>query len=130
VNGSFNPNIAGVGTHGVSYIIVDEDGCVGSAAQCTTIDLNVGGEEGIAIERGVSIFPNPSRGEFTLSLDLKGLVSVQVFDAQGRLVHTEAFNAQSGTTNKTLDLSNMAKGTYLLKVNNSGAALTELLVIE
>ena len=130
IGNTFNPSVAGVGTHGISYVVVDEDGCVGSAALCTTIDPNVGGEEGMAVEGGVRIFPNPSRGQFTLGLDLNGLVSLQVYDARGALVHSEVFTAQGTGSHRSLDLSRLAKGSYTLLVRNNGGAVNQTVVLE
>lgn len=127
---SFNPNTAGVGTHGISYVYVDTAGCVSSFALCTEVMLNVGIGGGNMAPGGVLVYPNPNRGQFTLEVDLVGLVSLQVYDAGGRLAHSEVFQATGTKTIRNLDLSGRAKGTYTLQVRNDGGVVTQMVVVE
>jgi hypothetical protein len=74
--------------------------------------------------------PSRSRGQFTLELELSGLVSIQVFEARGALVHNEVFTATGTRTQYTLDLSTFAKGSYTLQVQNDGGAVSQTMVVE
>ena len=128
---TFDPALAGVGTHTIMYVYVDEDGCVNSAGLCTTVELGVAMQEGSeSIDGGVRVFPNPNHGQFTVELELQGLVSMQVFDATGRLIHNEVFQAVGAKTLRTLDLSSEAKGAYTVKVQNNGGTVTQTVVVE
>jgi sugar lactone lactonase YvrE len=80
--------------------------------------------------RPISVFPNPSRGQFTMELELSGLVSIQVFDARGALVHSEAFTASGARSQRSMDLSALAKGSYTLQVQNSGGVVSQQVVVE
>jgi len=78
----------------------------------------------------VSIFPNPNRGQFTVELELTGLVGMQVFDARGALVHNEVFTASGIRTQRTLDLSTLAKGSYTLLLEHDGQRISQTVVVE
>ncbi len=76
------------------------------------------------------VAPNPNHGQFTVELELSGLASLQVFDARGRQVHNEVFQANGSKTQRTLDLSGLAKGGYTVQVWNAGAVVTQQVIVE
>jgi hypothetical protein len=125
VSGStFDPAAAGLGQHSISYSFADSAGCISAAAQCTEVNLNVGLGGAEALAGGVRVFPNPNSGHFSVELELEGLVSMQVFDAAGRMVHQEVFRSTGGRTTRPLDLSRSAKGSYTLQVQHAGDSIT------
>jgi hypothetical protein len=131
VTGStFSPAVAGEGIHSIQYVTVDNDGCVNSAGLCTSVSLGMGLEPGGNAPGGVRVFPNPNRGQFTVELELAGLVGLQVFDARGALVHNEVFTASGSRTQRTLDLSAFAKGSYTLLVEHDGQRVSQAVVVE
>ena len=127
---SFDPAAAGVGTHSVTYTYVDGNSCINTAGQCTEVTLNTATGGSHMSQGGVHIFPNPANGLFNLELDLQGLVSVQVFDATGRLAHSEVFQSNAPPTLRTLNLAGVAKGSYTLQVGNNGGTVTQQVVID
>ena len=131
VSGSnFDPAAAGVGTHGIIYTYVDTSGCVNSYAQCTEVTLNVSSGGSEMGTDGVRVFPNPNRGQFTVELDLTGLVGLQVYDARGALVYSEVFTASGSRSQRSLDLSSLAQGNYTLQVQHEGQRITQTVVVE
>lgn len=60
---------------------------------------------------GIALFPNPSNGNVTLRVAEAGLHRVEVIDAAGQLVGTSTVIGTS-----TLDLSDLAKGLYSVRV--------------
>jgi hypothetical protein len=131
VTGStFSPAVAGEGTHGIIYTYVDDNGCVNSYSLCTSVSLGMGLDPGGNAPGGVRVFPNPNRGQFTVELELTGLVGMQVFDARGALVHNEVFTASGSRTQRTLDLSAFAKGSYTLLVEHDGQRVSQTVVVE
>jgi len=74
----------------------------------------------------LSIFPNPNNGMFTISLkDLnKSNCSVTVYDELGQQVYAENL-----TGTKTIDLTNLAKGIYSVKVEIDGKQVVKKLAI-
>ncbi|RTQ50659.1 T9SS type A sorting domain-containing protein [Hymenobacter gummosus] len=72
--------------------------------------------------QGVSVFPNPSTGEFQLNVDngVRGTLSVQVTDAVGRVVLTKELNKGAGMLQDRLDLSKLSRGMYQLHLSLPG----------
>jgi hypothetical protein len=127
---TFNPAAAGIGTHSIIYTYVDQNNCINSTGLCTSVSLGMGLEPGGMLSGGVKVFPNPNRGQFTVELELSGLGSLQVFDARGALVQNEVFTASGSRTQRTLDLSAFAKGSYTLRVEHNGQRVTQAVVVE
>jgi hypothetical protein len=75
----------------------------------------------------LSVFPNPSQGQFHLSFGGKPITQVSVFDATGRLVHRE--QGQFWEQHQ-LDLSGLPTGLYWLRAEQEGQMLTQKLIIE
>ncbi|MBC7449347.1 MAG: T9SS type A sorting domain-containing protein, partial [Hymenobacteraceae bacterium] len=73
-----------------------------------------------AFAQGVGVFPNPSTGVFHVSLDHAGTrtYALRVTDLTGRVVRTQQVRA-AGHADAALDLSALARGTYVLHVTDS-----------
>lgn len=81
------------------------------------------GVKGESIADAISVFPNPSAGEFIVEgADMK---SIEVYSAQGVLVNYQVANAAS----TTIDLTGMAKGYYLAKIETTEGTVVKKLVI-
>jgi len=77
-----------------------------------------------------AIFPNPTSGEVTvLFSEIEASVAqVYLYDLSGKEIMHQTFEK---TTQGKLDLSNLKKGSYLIKVSVDGAPIkTNLLVVE
>ncbi|MCB0642539.1 MAG: T9SS type A sorting domain-containing protein, partial [Phaeodactylibacter sp.] len=76
-------------------------------------------------EAALAVSPNPSKGQFTVSLELQSnaVVPVTVYDLLGRPVHSEKQELQAGSHQLNLNLEQLPAGTYLLQV---GAASTRI----
>jgi len=127
---TFDPATAGVGTHGITYAFVDDSGCVNTSSLCTTVAVGMGIGDPSSMAGTVRVYPNPNRGQFSVEMDLNGLVSIQVVDTRGRLIHSEVFQGSGLKTTSILDLSSEAKGTYIVQVQNDGGTVTQSVVIE
>jgi hypothetical protein len=133
VSGStFSPTTAGLGTHGVSYAVVNGSGCIGVSALCTTVDLTTGGGSGIGVDNGgsgVEIYPNPANGLYNVMLEqMEGIVTAKVYDAQGREVWANAIVANGTRSQHSIDLSTQAKGIYTLQLQTTQGTITRKLV--
>ncbi len=91
-------------------------------ATVTNLCSTVGEEEGPGPDPGVSIFPNPSEGRFSVS---GAVLRLDVFDVFGRLVYS------SGGPNGPveLDLSSRPKGVYLCRGISGGGLFTRKLIV-
>lgn len=91
---------------------------------------NVGVAEPLPLKPQLRVFPNPGTGAFMLEFTLSGKVDLRVFDVTGRQVHNEVLQGNSSKTQRTLDLSQLAKGGYSVQVGNAGAMVTQQVIIE
>lgn len=62
--------------------------------------------------RKISLFPNPTKEYLTVD-NLDSGMKVEIYDIQGKKIKYHKVN------NDTLDVSNLSKGTYLIKIENS-----------
>jgi photosystem II stability/assembly factor-like uncharacterized protein len=85
----------------------------------------------VVLQRGLSVFPNPSAdGQFTVKLasGLSSEAQVTVFDALGRAVYSRA--AKAATPSLALDLSRQAAGVYTLQLQTASGTAQQKLVIQ
>jgi hypothetical protein len=108
--GSFDPSVAGVGTHTITYDYTDGNGCAGSAQQ----DINVG--ECLDIHEITSadivVYPNPTLTLVNVYAQGALINNVKVYDGLGRLVTEYNETAEK----VVVDLSQMARGVYHLEI--------------
>jgi PDZ domain-containing secreted protein len=66
----------------------------------------------------IEFAPNPSNGEFSLSIDLPETADtrVMIFDGNGRQIYTKEMRGFSGVYNQTVDISDQPNGIYFLIV--------------
>lgn len=95
------------------------------------IDCNVGFNSVIVNEKIIQIFPNPSHGQFQISIkdhSKSDLFRFQIYDIHGRLIMNEMFLSpiEAGLANYELEL---AKGCYYINYQLGLINRTEMLVI-
>jgi hypothetical protein len=128
----FDPAAAGLGTHGITYVFEDLNDCLGVYSLCTSVDVQVGVDNptNIAVDNGLDIYPNPSTGNFNLTLEkASGVVSYTVYDARGREIGYDSFVA-NGVVNKTINLDQQTDGVYTIQVITPTGTVSQKLVKE
>lgn len=86
-------------------------------------EMFLNGGTGIAENSAIAqfnVYPNPASGSSTMSIVLKQAseLSVSVMNIVGETVRTQNFGTvEAGSFNTALDLSNLTKGVYLVKIN-------------
>ncbi|WAC00947.1 T9SS type A sorting domain-containing protein [Lacinutrix neustonica] len=94
----------------------------------TTVTLGV---DEFNIENSLSIYPNPSNGEFNIKFNgSTDKVQVKVFDIRGRSVLNSAFENSSKVFNETINLGNVQSGMYLLNINDGSRTVTKKIIVE
>jgi hypothetical protein len=86
-----------------------------------------------ASEARLVTFPNPvAAGSVRLgfSRHVRGPVSVQVFDAAGRVVHRAVVTPAGAGPTAVLDLGSLSNGVYLMKLEFEGTVARHKLVLE
>ena len=129
VGNSFNPLIATTGSHAVSYFFTDVHGCTNTAIVTITVNPCVGLEETI-LANGVSVYPNPNNGNFTLgvSANVDELV-IKITDIQGRVVYVSVDNKVNAGFVKQISLDSQPSGMYLMQILANGEQTTEKISI-
>ena len=66
----------------------------------------------------MGIFPNPSKGEFSLSLSAQndGMVYISIYDVNGTLIHHETAMVSGHVYNGNINLGDQPAGMYFIKV--------------
>jgi Secretion system C-terminal sorting domain len=78
-----------------------------------------------------SVYPNPSKGIFTLNFDVNGTenVALTVRNVVGQTVLTKTVTV-SGATKEVISLENFDKGVYFLTIDNNSETKTVKLIVE
>ncbi|HET7152806.1 MAG TPA: T9SS type A sorting domain-containing protein [Candidatus Kapabacteria bacterium] len=108
----------------------NEDGWIVKLAPLESSTLVANGP---IVERAFDIFPNPARSN--VQLDLRGLAigeraSAEVTDALGRTCLRIALTPGAASANVPLDLSSLAAGAYIIRINNAGSESIALKLLE
>ncbi|MGY8888230.1 MAG: T9SS type A sorting domain-containing protein [Flavobacteriales bacterium] len=108
----------------ISVTAISADGCSGLSS---TLEIDIlMGLEGLTFSENLTIFPSPASSNMTISLDgIKGNNRCQIYSLTGKKVLE--FVLENNT--RTLDVSNLANGTYILAVNTGQGALKQAFVI-
>jgi PKD repeat protein len=115
VDGWFDPGVAGIGTHTITYTYSAANGCDNFDEEtilvdpCTGIDKLAAGQ--------MSIFPNPTTGVFKLKLNQHGDVNIKVFNMLGVTVYEENVTI-SGEFNQTINLQGFENGIYFVAIQS------------
>jgi len=76
----------------------------------------------------LDLYPNPSNGRFTLSFnDCIKFCEVSVFDVLGKVIHKKIMTNDNQVF---IDISNCAKGAYLIRASSDTMSLTKRVIIE
>ena len=116
--------------------VLESDGSVqneGFGIDDFRINLTVGEEENLSnIEAVLGVHPNPSNGQFNLVFNnyAKGIYIVEVMNVNGQLVNAENVAVASKFQTKPMNLDNLEKGVYFVKVTNGSSVTTQKLVIK
>lgn len=103
----------------------------GETEDYTVIVDNTAAINDIAFE-GFNLFPNPTKGEFTLNFKVINTdeVSVQLFDITGRLIEEKKYYNPMTDFSKKIIFEKASVGLYLLKVSNGNKQTTRKLMIK
>ena len=108
--------------------ITDANGCSSSSVDFNANDCAVG-TAAHSSNRVLRVYPNPSKGLFMIEVlhDAGGVAHVSVFNAIGQAIHSERVGTGSVVT---IELSDVSRGIYTLRVESEGGIYIQKLVIE
>jgi len=103
-------------------------GTLGNCSSSDTITINVGftGLEEVNLEESVNLYPNPSNGEFNLSLDfaIEQDVEIRIFNTIGELLKSRRMNNISSSVIE-FNLNNNAEGFYFVNIKTNNESITK-----
>jgi hypothetical protein len=101
---------------------VQQDPCSSPAALVTGVDTcSVTGINDLDAANALSIYPNPSNGNFTANFQtfVADNYTVKITNLLGEVVYKETLNNFSGSYVKQMNISEFGKGMYMLSISNS-----------
>lgn len=131
VGNVFNPQAAGVGIHPITYTVTDTNGCSNSSTQNITVNNCIGIIENANVYE-VNVYPNPTQGMFTLAINNGSIeeLIVTIVDMQGKTIFTSRDKNIGNEFKKQIDLSDVSKGIYFIKLNTGSGVKVQKLIVE
>ncbi|EJL71094.1 Por secretion system C-terminal sorting domain containing protein [Chryseobacterium populi] len=95
-------------------------------AECNTL-LAV---NDISKTKGISIYPNPVKTEFTIKVpagqDFSGITTVSIYDFTGKLVSTDRINLNKQTT---INVNKLLNGGYMVKISGNNIDYSQKIIV-
>ncbi|MFA7082415.1 MAG: fibronectin type III domain-containing protein [Bacteroidales bacterium] len=109
-----------------SYATTESGTTYGNIETFTTLDLNGVTENVISI----MMYPNPATNQTKLIISgISGEAKIELSDVQGKILNTINAKSVSGVIEKTIDIKNLAKGVYYIRIENPLINRTEKLIV-
>ena len=81
----------------------------------------------IAAHIGLTLHPNPATSQVNLNIEgVEGVVNCMLIDMSGRVVYNQNMNAAKV---QTINVSNLAKGAYFIRITNEEFSKVEKLIV-
>ncbi|PIF44145.1 putative secreted protein (Por secretion system target) [Chryseobacterium sp. 52] len=94
--------------------------------ECNVLAVN----EASANSKGISIYPNPVKTEFTIKtpsgMDLSGITTVSIYDFTGKLVSSEKINLNKQTT---VSVNTLLNGAYMVKISGNAIDYSQKIIV-
>lgn len=88
-------------------------------------------------ENVLSIYPNPNTGTFTMNagISISGMnseneISIEIYNSLGQMIYSKQISSTDGSMNKTIELNDIAKGIYIVRIQNGEVTDEQKLIIE
>lgn len=105
--------------------------CITDSAGCSVCDSFfvsfATGVNSMGLKTGIEIWPNPNLGIFTVKVNAAGINKIQIFNLTGEEVYEENIN---GAFTKAFDLTDYAKGVYILQVTSGNDVIRKKVVVQ
>ena len=123
-SGGFDPVVAGLGAHVITYTYTNMAGCADSATATMTVTTCSGIEEIGNVK--MQLYPNPFANQFTVNATAaSGIASVIMEDVTGRTIMQSALS--NGVV--TFNTEHLSKGVYVISLREKGkTVVTQRLV--
>jgi hypothetical protein len=127
----FDPSLAGVGFHSVTYTYTDLNGCINSASSNIEVSNCLGVDQFNLSGLSMKIYPNPASSDFNLEISTpeKEEVEIMVYNPNGKLVFSDKLSLESGINKLALNSSQYARGIYLVNMFTKTEVLKQRIVL-
>jgi len=124
-NGEGKPGLANSATTMEQVTSIDSDkGKYDDPGNPPTIVLLVEKQAIIHENKELILYPNPSQGLINVSLKNSDVATIEIFNMSGALVY-KCMNGAVASQNIQIDLSNTARGVYMLHVTSTESVSTK-----
>ena len=116
-------------TYTVTLTVTNE---CGSDTFTDTVALSTIGLDDLFLDGDVAVYPNPSKGEFTIDMTVLGSsdITVQVENMLGAIVYESTPGTVQGTHSENISLGNAPAGMYFVRVLAGKQQLVKKIIVE
>jgi hypothetical protein len=104
----------------------DANNCTGTDSVRVYVSKCTGIENFSERLSGITVYPNPSNGSFTIGMPFEGTKIVRVYSVTGALIESSETTEQV----QTMDLNMKAKGLYYIQIDSNGSSARHKMIIE
>ena len=101
-----------------------------SASVLVTVN-NCQVEQDEPLNSEINVYPNPAQSELNLKVTgYLAATSIKIYDMQGRqLINQDIKNAETEIMRKTIDVSHLPRGIFVLTMDNNGESFTKQIIL-
>jgi len=86
--------------------------------------------EPLELGETLKVYPNPSSGRFEVSFAVTEASRLSILNLRGRTISSEIVRALPGLQRKAFNLTNLPKGTYVVKLERRNSVVSSRIVIQ
>lgn len=121
----YDPVVAGVGTHAISYTVMDANNCISSVSDVLEVAICAGIET--KLNDLVKIYPNPSSGLVYFTNNINENSLIELIDITGKSIFKQMV---PGGKTISLNVENQPKGLYFVRSLINDEIQVQKLIIE
>jgi len=112
------------------YYVLCSDQC-GTTSEISTFIYATSIDE-LAFGSNVNVFPNPVNDKLTLEInsELDEGTSISILSIQGKLIYQDLIVSKTSDYRNEIDVSDYARGMYVLKIENGTSSIQERIIVQ